>query len=74
MGDVMQQRNQQQARFICPKHPHVELWGVLKGGAGWCSSCCLFTQAAGVPEPVRDIPRPSVRTRRRKQPPSRSRS
>lgn len=50
----------------CPKHPGVTLWGVLKGGAGYCSSCFQYVQAAGIAEPVRDIPRPPARRSARK--------
>jgi len=43
---------------VCPKHPHVALQCLLAGGAGWCSSCGLYTQSANHAEPLRDIPRP----------------
>lgn len=36
---------------VCPKHPDVPLWGVLKGGSGFCRSCDFYVQAAGVPLP-----------------------
>jgi hypothetical protein len=36
---------------ICPTHL-VRLSHLLKGGAGFCSSCNLFVQAAGVPMPA----------------------
>lgn len=53
-------------KSICPKHPNIELWGVLKGGAGWCSSCFLFVQSANHIEPLRDIPRPEPKKAKRK--------
>ena len=42
--------------FFCPKHPETKLWNVLKGGAGYCARCFTYVQAAGIPEPVRDVP------------------
>lgn len=50
--------------YRCPKHPDVRLQFVLKGGAGYCSRCVLYVQAAGVPEPARDVPRMTERPRR----------
>jgi hypothetical protein len=37
--------------YRCPKHPGERLTNLLKGGAGFCSSCNLFVQAAGVEMP-----------------------
>lgn len=42
------------APYICGKHSAVELQFVLRGGAGWCASCCLYVQSANHPEPLRE--------------------
>lgn len=49
MGNVEVQSKQE---YCCPKHPDVPLWGVLKGGSGFCRSCDFYVQAAGVPMPT----------------------
>lgn len=41
------------SNYRCPRHDLV-LRFVLKGGAGWCSDCKAYVQAAGVPMPALD--------------------
>jgi hypothetical protein len=44
--------------YRCPAHPDTKLVYLLKGGAGYCLQCRMYTQAAGVPEP-----KPAKRTK-----------
>ena len=53
--------------YRCPKHPNVNLWNVLKGGAGYCSKCFLYVQAAGVPMPTLPPRPPAVAKPKRKR-------
>ena len=34
--------------YLCPTHSTTRLMFVLKGGAGYCSQCRMYVQAAGV--------------------------
>lgn len=45
------------AEHRCPTHPETMLTKVFSSGAGWCSRCSMFVQAAGIPEPTRERPR-----------------
>lgn len=38
-------------QYLCPKH-QTKLLYVLRGGAGFCRECGLYTQALGIPEPT----------------------
>lgn len=42
--------------FYCPRHTERQLIFMLKGGAGYCSACRLYTQALDVPMPAVDKP------------------
>lgn len=47
--------------YRCPKHPDERLSNILRGGAGFCRRCNLYTQALGVPMPE---PSPEIAAKR----------
>lgn len=51
--------------YFCSKHPETRLTNVFSSGAGHCSKCGLYVQAAGVPMPVLP-PRPLAVTKRKR--------
>ncbi len=53
------------SEYYCPQHPATKLAGLLRGGAGFCHRCGLYTQAAGVEMPARPTPRPPIEESRR---------
>jgi hypothetical protein len=55
------------ADLYCPTHTQTKLLYALKGGAGYCSQCGLYVQAAGVPEPAREAARSRAKKKARKK-------
>lgn len=51
-GEELTRKANPMVDLYCPKHLQNKLLYVLKGGAGFCSQCRLYVQAAGVPMPT----------------------
>lgn len=51
------------ADHLCPKHK-TKLVCVLRGGAGYCTECRLYTQADGIPMPTLDQPTKPTKQKR----------